>query len=166
MKVLEKVCEIIQTQMQLDSGQIFIYNQKIIIPPDDRMYVVVGVLSCKPFSSSRRAVAEAASMSDVQAMNWYAQLSIDVMGRSFSALDRKEEVIMALQSAYSLQVQAAESIMIAPIPSGFTNISGVDGSAIPFRFNATVAVQYLATKSQRVEYYDDFSKGYEMETES
>jgi hypothetical protein len=154
---LTLLCEIIQNGMGLTEDQVYLYNQKVMIPTDDRLYIAVGVITVKPFGNTRNIVPTSGGMSEVLSTNVRATLSIDLMGRSMEALDRKEELVLALNSTYSQKIQEANGFQIAPIPSSFANISGIDGAAIPYRFSLAVSLQYQITKASPVEYYDTFA---------
>jgi hypothetical protein len=48
------VCEIIQKEMNLDQGRVYLWDQKIMQPTDEKVYIAVGVLSTKPFANTKR----------------------------------------------------------------------------------------------------------------
>lgn len=152
---MQLFCDIIKQFMGLSADQIYIYNQKFRIPPDDRIYVAVRFLQAKPFSN----VIKYGSTSGLQATqesNFYSQIMVDIFGTTIDALDRKEEIVMALKSVYSQQQQQLNSLSIAALPISFNDLSQLEGSAIPYRFNITVAMQYLVKKLADVSYFDDF----------
>lgn len=147
-------CDIIQTELGLATGRVYIWDQKIFQPTDSNLYIAVSVLNPKPFGNSSTIDS---SGNEVQSLNMYVTLGIDIMSRDTEALNRKEEVIMALQSIYARQQQEANSFYIGKISTSFVNLSSVDGAAIPYRYHIDVAMQYFVTKTQPAEYYDSFS---------
>ena len=148
-------CDIIKEGMELDAKQVYLYNQKINIPTDSDVYVAVGVLSCKPFSNTIEYLDD----QSIQTTNFMASLSIDILSRSIDALNRKEELIMALNSQYARQQQEKNSFGIAKISSTFNNLSEIEGAAIPYRFNLSVNIQYYVKKVKDIDYFDNFSEG-------
>jgi len=160
-------CEIIQRELGLEPGRVYLYNQKIMQPTDAGLYVAVGVLSCKPFGNTNRPASAESGMNSEQSVNMVATLSIDIKSRDTSALLRKEEVIMALNSTYSNQQQGRYSFNIGQLPPGsqFVNLSEVDGAAIPYRFNISVNMQYFVRKVKPITYFDEF-EAVEVESES
>jgi len=152
-------CDIIQREMSLSAGRVYIYNQKIMQPTDNDIYIAVGVLNCKPFGNTNRSDSSGIGVKSDQSVNMLATLSLDIISRSTAALRRKEEVILALNSTYSNQQQQRNSFFIGQLPAGaqFVNLSNVDGAAIPYRFNISVNIQYFATKVKAIDYFDDFS---------
>lgn len=160
MTPLQLLCKIIQTELGLANGQVYLWDQKVDIPTDERLYITVGILTAKPYSNRMRydpVAGSPGSLNAVQCSNWNATVSVNIMSKSTQALDRKEEVLMALASTYSKQIQAANGIGIAVLPSSFVNLSEVDGAAIPYRFNFSVALQYEVTKTKAVDFYNTFT---------
>lgn len=151
-------CDIIRTEMGLNNNQVYLWDQKFDIPTDDRLYIPVSVIRCKPFGNTNKW-----DDASLQSVNMHATLGVDILSRSIEALNRKEEVILALNSDYSRQQQAANSFYVGQISTEFVNLSIVDGAAIPYRFNISVALQYFFTKVSDVPYYDTFTD--EIETE-
>lgn len=151
-------CEIIQNQLGLKRGRVYLWDQKIFQPTDAGLYVAVKVLTCKPFGNTNTFDGSADNTNSIQSVNMYAQLELDVISRDWEARDRKEEVLMALVSNYSQLQQTANSFFIGKIPPGsqFINLSDPDGAAIPYRFNISVAIQYFVNKVTAVQSYDDF----------
>lgn len=151
-------CEIIQNQMNLPPGRVYLWDQKIFQPTDSGLYVAVKVLTCKPFGNTNTYDGSGSNSNGKQSVNMYAQLELDVISRDYEARDRKEEVLMALRSNYSQTQQLANSFYVGKIPPGsqFINLSEPDGAAIPYRFNISVAIQYFVSKTVPVPYYTEF----------
>lgn len=148
--------EIIRKEMGLADDQVFLYNQKINIPKDDRLYIAIGVISNKPFSNTRKMIGNFET--EELSMNVKADLSVNIMSKGMDALERKEEVLMSLKSQYAQTQQEANSFHIGVLPQSFVNLSEVEGSAIPYRFNISVPIQYAVRKTKTVAYYDQYEK--------
>lgn len=164
---LELFCEIIQKEMELANGRVYLWNQKLMQPKDSDLYIAVSVLNCKPFGNTNRPDSSGVGVNSVQSVNMQATIAIDIISRSLQAQRRKEEVLMALASTYSQQQQERNSFYIGQLPPAaqFVNLAEVDGAAIPYRYNISINIQYFATKTKAVDYFDDFSD-VEVETES
>lgn len=152
-------CDILQTSLNLATGRVYLYNQKIFQPHDAGLYIAVAVQSAKPFGNSAVMNGGGSGLVSVQSVNTLATLSINAISRDTSALRRKEEIIMALNSIYSQSQQEMNSFYVGKLPpnSQFVNLSEVDGAAIPYRFNISVNIQYFATLPKDVPYYSDFA---------
>jgi hypothetical protein len=151
---LELFCDIIANQMGLAQGQVYLWDQKITPPTDSRLYVAVGVVNIKPYGTSRSQNLDG---SVTQQINFAGPVSIDIFSRGPDARDRKEEIILALNSIYSESQCEVNSLYIAPISSNFANLSELDGPAIPYRFNISVVIKYVSTKTVMVPYFNTFS---------
>ncbi len=152
---LELFCEILRNRMGLADDQCYMWDQKIKIPSDSRLYIAVSEDSCKSYSNNTRIDA---SGNEVNYTNMQSTLGVDIFSRSGSARDRKEEVVLALNSIYSQQQQERNSFYIAKVPANFVNISESEGSAILYRFNIAVNIQYVVAKSAAGSYYDTFEE--------
>jgi hypothetical protein len=144
--------------MGLTPGRVYLWDQKLNIPSDDGLYIAVGVLMVKPFSNNVVNNSNLVGFEEAQSVNVMATLSIDILSRGPSARDRKEEIIMALRSNFATQVQEKQGFYIAGISSAFTNLSEIEGAAIPYRFNISVNIQYFIVKKKQIDYYDTYSK--------
>lgn len=155
-------CEVLQRELGLSNGRVYLWDQKIFQPADNDLYIAVSMPSCKPFSNVTKPamVAGVPDWSQVeQSVNMLATLDLDIISRGPAARDRKEEVILALNSIYAQSQQEANSFYIGKLPPGarFVNLSMIDGAAIPYRFRISVNLQYAFTKSKAVQYFDTFS---------
>lgn len=153
------VCEILQKELTIDANHIYLWDQKIPQPKDSSMYIAVSVLTAKPFANTLLPISTMAGMDSIQSLNMMATLSIDVLSRGPEALNRKEEVLLALGSIYSQSQQELNSFNIGRLPAGgqFVNLSNPDGSAIPYRFNISVNIQYFVRKVKSAPYFDQFA---------
>lgn len=154
---LQLFCDILQHEMDLEEGRVYLWDQKINQPKDAGLYIAVGVLNAKPFGSSVAVSGAGPGLEAEQGLNMAATISIDVISRGPEARDRKEEVILALQSIYAQSQQEINSFYIGKLSTAFTNLSQEDGAAIPYRFNITVVMQYVFRKLRAVDYFDAFA---------
>lgn len=151
---LQLFCDVIQSELGLADGRVYLWDQKINSPSDQGLWVAVAAMNPKPFGW-KSFLDEFGN--EIQSVNMHTTLSVDFISRDSSARDRKEELILALGSIYSRQQQSLNSFRIFPLSQGFVNISGIDGAAIPYRYNITCNIQYFVTKTKAAEYFDDFS---------
>lgn len=160
---LEAICDILQSEMALQTGQVYFYNSKIQPIIDDRLYVAVGMGAIRPFSNISKMVPVVGGFTEELTVNAWAEVTIDLLSKSEVAMDVKESVIMALGSNYAKQVQEAQGMLIARISTSFANLSELEGSTIPYRFQITVPIQYKTTKTKPIPFYDTFP-AYEIKT--
>jgi len=150
------LCEIIQKEMNLPNGRVYLWDQKIEQPKDSDLYIPIAITSCKPFGNSNRPVSNGGSLDADQSVNMLASIDINIISRGPAARDRKEEIVLALMSNYAQRQQNANCFYIGKLPTSFLNLSQVDGAAIPYRFNISVNMQYAVCKVKPTEFYNDF----------
>lgn len=151
------LCDILRNQLGLDSNHIYLWDQKIFQPTDDGLYIAVSVPMCKPFGNNISFDGSGSSFNSNQSVNMYATVDVDIISRGPAARDRKEFVLMALQSTYSEQQQEANSFYISKLTHGFINLSQIDGAAIPYRFKISMAMQYAVSNTLPIQYFNTFS---------
>jgi hypothetical protein len=153
-------CEILQRELQLANGRVYVWDQKLFQPKDYGLYIAVSVPVCKPFGSTCRLVSTDAGLEQHQSVNMGATLDVDIISRGPAARDRKEEVILALNSVYAEQQQEANSFYVGTLPpsSRFVNLSEIDGAAIPYRYRISLQMQYAVRKIQAAQYFDTFAE--------
>lgn len=152
------LCDVIKSELNLASDQVYIYNQKFAIPPDNRLYIAVEVGTVKPFSNVIRPAENGAGLDAEQYANFVSSHDINIMSSSDEALNRKEEVLMSFVSHYSQRQQAANSFHIAPLSSQFNNLSDLEGELIPYRFNISINLSYMTRKVQSTEFFENFNE--------
>lgn len=152
------LCDIIQSEMGLSQGRVYLWDQKIMQPSDNGLYVAVSMQSCKPFGNNIGPDPISGWAEAIQSMSVLAQIDIDIISRGPAARDQKELVVMALQSIYAEQQQEANSFFVGKIPPAgrFLNLSMIDGAAIPYRYKISVQMQYVVRKQASVPYFDTF----------
>ncbi len=152
-------CEILQSELGLANGRVYLWNQKIFQPTDDGLYIAVSEVTCKPFGNTIKPGADGWS-TVVQSANMMSTLDINIMSRGPAARDRKAEVLLALNSIYAQSQQESNSFYIAKLPPSarFLNLSTVDGAAIPYRYLLSINIHYAVSKTKAVPYFDNFDE--------
>lgn len=159
--VLWHIAFILKAELSLDDSRVYIFNQKYNLPTDEGLLIAVGMESAKPFGS--RSTVDGNGV-ETQTVNASAMLWLDLVSRDTSAMDRKEEVIMALGSQFSQQMQEKYSFHIGRLPPvPIANLSEIEGDSVPFRFKIMTQVQYLVKKTKPANYYSTFTKSVTVE---
>jgi hypothetical protein len=157
------LCEIIQREMGLADGRVYLWDQKIMQPKDAGLYVAVSMPAANPIGSSNRFNSD--TNESEQFVTMQGVVDVDLISRDASARDRKEGLILAFDSDYARRQQDANSFYIGKLSTRFTNLSEIDGAAIPYRYKATVKIQYVYTKAQETQYFSQFQTSGEVSTE-
>ena len=155
---IKYVCDILQKQLDLADSQVWIYNEKVNIPNDFNMYIVVDYQGQRIIGNVRREEPTPNGLIERQALHSMAILRLDLFSRGKIARINKDLVIMALNSTYSQQVQEAHGFQIARNSFQVTNTSEVEGTAELNRYSISFNVTYVTETSKSISYYDTFSK--------
>lgn len=154
---IQLVREILMQELGLADDHCYFWDQKIMQPKDETLYVAISMPSCKPFANVNRIQGEDLNGETPQYINMSATVEFDLISRSMAALDRKEEVLLALNSTYALQQQDANSFWLAKLSSSFLNLSNIDGAAIPYRYKIALAMQFVVQQSKAADYFTGFA---------
>lgn len=149
--------DILIKEMGLEEERVTIWNQKLNIPPDEKLFIALSYLMGKVYhvQAAERALDDGSMVED-QTANIQEMIDVHIMSKGTEALFRKEEVVMALASKYSQSVQEAHSFKIAPLPNAFRDNSELEASARLTRFTFTVVILAWYKKTKAIEHYDTF----------
>lgn len=153
---LQFVCDIIQKEMDLGESNVWIYNEKRDIPKNKKgVYVVVGEEDAQVATNFKNYISDT-GLTEQQTVLTMARISVDIFSYDDSARLRKAEVLMALKSDYSENMQQANCISIRSLPASVLNASGAEGPKIINRFNIVFKLFYRQDKQKAVNYYNQF----------
>lgn len=152
------ICNILQTQLGLQDGQIWVYNQKRDIPNDFGTYYVVTYNGQRIIGNVRREFVANDGLKEYQSVHSLANYSVDVISRSNTIRESRDQAIMALNSTYSQQVQEARGFQIARNSFQVTNTSELEGVAQLNRYTISFNVTYMSETTKSIQYFDTFSK--------
>lgn len=156
MTPIKLFADVIKTFMGLADDQVYLYNQKFKIPPDDRLYIAIKYPEAKPYANNTKYDGSGAGLVAQQTTHFNATIMVDIMSKSTAALERKEEVVLALTSDYSKRQQQLNAFAIARMPQRVVALNELEGDAIPYRFNLSVGLQYAFRKLSNTAYIDNF----------
>ena len=150
------VIELIRSYMRLAQAQVVLYNQAWKIPPDNRLYISVGLLSETPYGSSctYEENDEHTALLEVVQLNTREIYSINAYSYGPDALARKDEIIMAFHSTLAQQLQEKYAFKFANLPLSFVDTSAVEGAARLNRYTISLAALCARRKTSVVQYYD------------
>lgn len=156
--VLAVLVDILLKEFSWDTDRIYTQNQNMPERKDQRAYIVVSEGYSVPFGASSRASSTEEGMDYTRAVATRSVINFDIKSKSLEALHEKERILLGLCSNYSLNAQSALGFKIARLPSanGFVNLSGVDGSAIPYWYRVSINVIHAKYLVRASEYYDKF----------
>lgn len=156
MQIEEYIVDIIRKEMNLNQQNIWIHSQNRKIPPQSQeLYVTVGCVDFLPISSKSRFDAE--NNNEIQTVYGRASVQIDILSRSREARVRRAELLMALNSYYSKEVQDKHQFRIFELPARFINTSSLEGGSEINRFSLIIRAMISEDKVKETDYYDTFN---------
>lgn len=157
MQIEEYIVDIIRTEMGLSQQNIWIHSQNRKIPPQSQeLYVTVGCVDFLPISSKSRYDSE--KDDEIQTVYGRASVQVDILSRSLEARQRRAELLMALNSFYSKEVQDKKQFRIFELPQRFINTSSLEGGSEINRFSLIIRAMISQDKVKSTEYYDTFNE--------
>jgi len=154
------LCDIISTQMDIEPERVVVYAENYDPPKDDGLYIVVSTRRGKPISNVRRFDYE--NNREIQSLVTYDTFDIDITSKNRDAIDRKEEVLMALNSFYSEDKQAENSVKIFKMGE-ILDLSFIEAASALKRFRIPVMVSNIKTKTKVTDnYYDKYKTNEEV----
>lgn len=163
---LDFLRDIIATEMELPEDRVFIYDERAKLPTDKGLFVVLSYKGAPKVIANRNIPQTSVSdLSEDQEINMQEIIAIDVMSQNREALERKEEVLMAINSMYSQGIQEKNSFKIFRNPS-IEDLSALEGAAMLKRYELSVVVFSWYSKVKLADYYEKFSAELNTEDET
>lgn len=156
MQIENYIVDIIRSEMELDQQHIWVEAQNRKIPTNaDELFVTVGTVDFNPISSKSYFVGE--TTNERQVVYGRALMQVDIYSRSTEARTRRAEVLMALNSFYSQEIQNKYHFRIFEVPSAFINTSHLEGGSNINRFTVRFYAMCSVVKEKKTDYYNTFN---------
>lgn len=155
--------KILNAEMDMPANSVWVREQNRKIPNDNGLYISVGFVSAQPNYNVVRMEEIGGVQKQISEVQLLERIQIDIFSNSNDALTRNWEVIAALQSFYSQQIQELYNFKIFRIPSNWLDTSAAEGGSMLKRFTITIAcfVWYRKIKAMPTvlgDYYNDFTQ--------
>lgn len=155
--------KILAQEMAMPPDSVWIRDQNRLIPNDDRLYIIVGMANSTPISATVETISSEQGMTEIQKVVGRDEIQIDIMSRGNEALLRRYEILTALRSIYSQQMQEKNNFRIFRLPVNFVNTSEAEGGSRLNRFSVTIPCHVWYKKEKVLstpngDYYNDFTQ--------
>lgn len=158
MDVLKTVCDILKVGMNLQDDQIWIYNQKVDIPNDKRLYVVVSLKNETVIGNNIEAKDITSGEEEIVWSNIVSDIGIELFSYNVNALNNRYQVLSSMRSTYSVQKQEELNFNIGRRPTAFFDTSFAAPSARLYAYYFEYRLTHVENSARPIEYYDDFSR--------
>lgn len=156
MQIEEYIVDIVRKEMGMNQQNIWIHSQNRKIPPQSQeLYCTVGCIDFLPISSKSRY--DSNNDTEIQTVYGRATVQVDLLSRSIESRRRRAELLMALNSFYSKEIQDLHQFRIFELPSRFINTSGLEGGSEINRFSLMIRAMISEDKIKESDYYDTFN---------
>lgn len=155
MKTTQIICDILQSELGLDPGQVMTYNQRFPIPPCNGVIITVGFVGRTAYSNTNRQSSD--GLNQEQALACAELLSVNIMSGNQSSNDLYPFVVMALNSTYSEQTQDKYQFRIGIIPTNASDTSFLEETTQVTRQTVTLQCLRSYSKIKAIDYYDTFT---------
>lgn len=158
--------DIIKNCMTLTDDQIFIYNQDFKLPETSGLFVILQYNSSQNYSSVNEFIPAPEGTDTAEesiSMLTKEDYTINVISKNDEARQRKEEVILSLNSNYSQNQQGTYQFQIARISNSFVNVSELEGAGMINRFAINISLLAHYNKTIDTVFYDDFTNQIEID---
>lgn len=156
------VMDVLRTDLNLDVQHCYFWDQKIDMPEDNGLIIVIGLNRGKPLATNLGPVGAPAGQGQGpgwdQVQSWTqvnSTLDLHVYSRGMDAVFRLPEVFVSLDSPYSRAQQATCGFYLSKIPHDAVDASGVDGSAIPYHYVVSCEMIWTHSKTLQPPYFDN-----------
>lgn len=155
MNSLDILKTIICSEMQVPKTRVWAYNSNVDLPKDNKLFIVLHYGARTPISNTVRYVETANGVEEHQSMNVCEEVFISVLSQNTEARERAHEVLMALNSTFSRNLQAKEHVHIAILGDVY-DASFLEATSRINRFDVKTKVFKSYDKIKSVDYYDKY----------
>jgi hypothetical protein len=158
--------DIIETELNLKPGdpasknpndfRVFIYNQNFNFPTYNDMLIVLSEVSTIKIGG-KSSISTDTTPKEIQELIVKKEIGIDIMSVNSEARERKEEVLLALDSFYSQQKQEANGFRIFSFSDQFIDASAAEGAGQTNRYHAAIIIHARYSKEKVAGYFDNFN---------
>lgn len=152
---LDFIKQIIDHELNLPAGRVWAYNGNQDIPKDKDLFIILSFRQKTPYSNNTKYVDTDNGLNEVQTTNMSEDILISCISQNTQARDRAHEVLLALNSFYSQQIQEKNHFHISTI-NNIEDNSFIEATSNLNRFDLDCKVLRAYEKIQAVDFYDKF----------
>lgn len=138
------LADILTVFMGLDASRVVVYAENWDPPKDQGIYVTIQTEPTKILGSSK--TFDAQHDTEESSISCFQRLTVNITSRDRTALQRKEEVVMALTSVYSQQQQELQQCRIFR-GGDILDLSFIEASKALHRYQVPVIMTFVKTKT-------------------
>jgi hypothetical protein len=147
------LADIVQHEMNVPADHFWVYGENVEAPKDKGLYIMVITGTAKRIGTSN--VFDPATNEEVKGVSIMQEYFIEVTSKDRSALERKEEIDLALISDYGVSQMELQGVQILRT-GDVLDLSFVEASKALKRYRIPCVMFYVKTKRTTVPYFNQF----------
>lgn len=155
MDSLTAIMTVLKNEMALADGRIWAFDQKVKIPTDSGLFVVVQLLSRKVVGNDISYHDKTGGFCSKQTVNFIDFCQVDLFSANMDARLRSVEAVAAFTSYFAKDLCAKHSITFSVTPT-IRDTSSLESSSMLNRNTIRMNVINVFDKVSDVPYYDTF----------
>lgn len=156
MSSLDVIKQIIDHEMEMPANRVWAYNQNNDLPQDGNLFIVLHFGKRDVIANNSKIKYKADGADEIQSTNVREDIMISLLSKNNDARDRAHEVLMALNSFYSQDLQAKNKMHISTTGDIY-DASFLEGTSRINRFDVKIKVFKSYEKIKAVDYYNKFN---------
>jgi len=130
---------ILINQMGLEGDRVNIYDEKWKIPAYEDLFITLEYRNARCIANRNTFISTGGDPIEEQDVNMLENITVGVFSRDRSAMQRKEEVLMAIMSQYAQFIQESYAFKIARVGS-IDDLSSLEGAAMLKRYDINLTI--------------------------
>lgn len=156
MSSLDIIKQIIDKEMNMPANRVWAYNQNNDLPTDNNLFIVLHFGKRDVIANNNKYRQTNNGLEEIQSTNVREDIMISLLSKNNDARDRAHEVLMAMRSTYSQQLQEKNHMHISTTGDIY-DASFLEGTSRINRFDVKIKVFKSYEKIKEVDYYDKFN---------
>lgn len=148
--------QLIDTQLKMPKGRVWAANSDNPLPKDKKLFIVLKIDEVKPYANNLKYEYTAEGVNEILTTSVAEDITIALLSRNTEARDRAYEILQALSSTLSQQLQEKNKMHISRLGNIY-DASFLEATAFLNRYDIRIRVIRSYQNINPVDYYDKFS---------
>lgn len=147
--------QLIDTQLNMPEGCVWAANSDNTLPKDKKLFIVLKIDEVKPYANNLKYEYTTDGVNEIISTSVAEDITIALLSRNTEARDRAYEILQALNSTLSQQLQEKNKMHISRLGNIY-DASFLEATAFLNRYDVRIRVIRSYEKVNPVDYYDKF----------
>lgn len=148
--------QLIDTQLKMPEGRVWAANSDNSLPKDKKLFIVLKIDEVKPYANNLKYEYTTDGVNEILTTSVAEDITIALLSRNTEARDRAYEILQALSSTLSQQLQEKNKMHISRLGNIY-DASFLEATAFLNRYDIRIRVIRSYQNINPVDYYDKFA---------